>query len=150
MEQTSNNTEHNLTDKIIEEEVKHAEEVKQEEGVEQEEVVNNIENPTTTTKENKAEEKQEEPTHAKTITHAKPKSKPKTQHDTDTKLTIAEMKELADINNQFYTLLNRIDKIPNLKDKLTKELLKYKKTHIKVNDEIINLKDSNYIVIEVI
>ena len=60
------------------------------------------------------------------------------------------MKELADINNQFFTLLNRIDKIPNLKDKLTKELLKYKKTHIKVNDEIISLKDSNYIVIEVI
>ena len=60
------------------------------------------------------------------------------------------MKELADINNQFYTLLNRIDKIPNLKDKLTKELLNYKKTQIKINDEIINLKDSNYIVIEVI
>ena len=53
------------------------------------------------------------------------------------------MKELADINNQFYTLLNRIDKIPNLKDELTKELLKYKKTHIKVNDDVINLKDSN-------
>ena len=45
---------------------------------------------------------------------------PKPQRDTDTKLTKAEMKELADINNQFYTLLNRIDKIPNLKDKLTK------------------------------
>ena len=57
---------------------------------------------------------------------------------------------MADINNQFYTLLNRIDKIPNLKEKLTKELLKYKKTHIKVNDQIINLKESNYIVIEVI
>ena len=60
------------------------------------------------------------------------------------------MKESADINNQFYTLLNRIDKIPNPKDKLTKEVLKDKKTHSKVNDEIINLKDSNYIVIEVI
>ena len=60
------------------------------------------------------------------------------------------MKEMADINNQFYSLLNRIDKIPNLKEKLTKELLNYKKTHIKVNDQIINLKDSNYIVIEVI
>ena len=60
------------------------------------------------------------------------------------------MKELADVNNQFYTLLHRIYKIPNLKDKSTNELLKYKKTHIKVNDEIMNLKDSNYIVIEVI
>ena len=58
------------------------------------------------------------------------------------------MKELADTNNRFYTLLNRLDKIPNLKDKLTKELLTYKRTHIKVNDEIINWKDSNYIVIE--
>ena len=60
------------------------------------------------------------------------------------------MKELADINSQFYTLLKRSHKIPNLKGKLTKEVLKDKKTHIKVNDEIINLKDSNYIVIEVI
>ena len=60
------------------------------------------------------------------------------------------MKELADINNQFYTLLNRINKIPNLKGKLTNELLKGKKAHIKVNDQIINLKDSNYSVIEVI
>ena len=40
------------------------------------------------------------------------------------------MKELADINNQFCTLSNRIDKIPNLKDKFTKELEKVKKdTH---------------------
>ena len=76
-------------------------------------------------------------------------AKPKTQHDTETKLTKAEMKELADINNQFYTLLNRIDKIPSLKDKLTKDLLNYKK-HIKNNDEIVNLKGSNYSVIEVI
>ena len=60
------------------------------------------------------------------------------------------MKEMADINNQFYTLFNRIDKIPNLKDKLTNELLKYKKPLIKVNDQIISLKDSNYIVVEVI
>ena len=60
------------------------------------------------------------------------------------------MKGLANINNQFYTLLNRIDKIPNLKNKLTKEVLKDKRTHFKVNDEIITLKDNNYIVIEVI
>ena len=60
------------------------------------------------------------------------------------------MKELADINNQFYTLLNRVDKIPNLKDKLTKELLKEKKTHIIVNDEVINLRDSNFIVFVII
>ena len=59
------------------------------------------------------------------------------------------MKDWADINNQFYTISNSIDKIPNL-DKLTKELLKEKKTHIKVNDERINLKDSNFIVSEVI
>ena len=39
------------------------------------------------------------------------------------------MKEFAGINNQFYTLLNRIDKIPNLEDKLAKTLLKYKKTY---------------------
>jgi len=77
-------------------------------------------------------------------------AKPKTKNGTDTKLTRAEMQELADINNQFYTLLNRIDKIRNLKNKLAKELLKYKKTHIKVNDEIINLTDINYIVIGVI
>ena len=69
----------------------------------------------------------------KTRTKAKPRSKPKTQHETDTKLTKADMNELVDISNQFYTLLNRIDKIPN-----------------QVNDEIIKLKDSNYIVIEVI
>ena len=37
--------------------------------------------------------------------------------------------------------------MPNLKDKLTKELLKYKK-NIKVNDEIINLTDYNYAVVE--
>ena len=60
------------------------------------------------------------------------------------------MKGMADINNQFYSLLSRIDKIPNLKEKLTKELLNDKKTHIKVNDQLINLKDSNYIVIEAI
>ena len=60
------------------------------------------------------------------------------------------MKEIGDINNQFYTLLNSMDQIPILKDKLTKELLKYKKAHIKVNDQIRNFKDSNYIVIEVI
>ena len=60
------------------------------------------------------------------------------------------MKELADIKNQFHTLLNRTGRIPQLKDKLTKELLKQKRTHIKVNYETINLKASNYIVIEVI
>ena len=83
---------------------------------------------------------------------AKPKanSKPKLQEDTGKKLTNAEMKEMADINNQFYALLNRIQKIPNLNDKLTKELLKDKKTQIKVNDEIINLKGSNYIIIVVV
>ena len=48
-------------------------------------------------------------------------SKPKPQQDTDTEWSKAEMKELADINSQFYTLLDRIDKIPNLKDKLAKE-----------------------------
>jgi len=77
-------------------------------------------------------------------------AKPKTQHDTDTKLTHAEMKELADINNQVYTLVNRVDKIPNLKDKLTEEFVNDKNTHVKVNDEIINLKDSNSIYIAVI
>ena len=60
------------------------------------------------------------------------------------------MKEIADINNQFYTLLNSMDQIPNLKDKLTKALSKYKKAHIKVNDQIRKFKDSNYIGIEVI
>ena len=60
------------------------------------------------------------------------------------------MKDMADINNTVYALLNRIQKIPNLNDKLTKELLKYKQTQITVNDEIINLKDSNYIIIEVV
>ena len=60
------------------------------------------------------------------------------------------MKELADINSLFCTLLDRIGKIPNLKDKVAKELLKGKKTHIKVNDEIINLRESNYIVVKVI
>ena len=44
----------------------------------------------------------------------------KVTQDIDNKLTKAEMKELADINNQFYSLLDRIDKIPNLKEKLTK------------------------------
>jgi hypothetical protein len=93
------------------------------------------------------------------VKQAKPKAKPKAksksksklqQQDTDTKLCKAEMREMADINNQFYALLNRIQQIPNLNDKLTKELLKDKKTQIKVNDEIINLKDSNYIIIEVV
>jgi len=100
----------------------------------------------------KKEEEQE-------VKQAKPKAKPKAksksksklqQQDTDTKLCKAEMREMADINNQFYALLNRIQQIPNLNDKLTKELLKDKKTQIKVNDEIINLKDSNYIIIEVV
>jgi len=100
----------------------------------------------------KQEEEQE-------VKQAKPKAKPKAksksksklqQQDTDTKLCKAEMREMADINNQFYALLNRIQQIPNLNDKLTKELLKDKKTQIKVNDEIINLKDSNYIIIEVV
>ena len=125
-----------------EEEVKE-EEVKQEEEqeVKQEEVK----------QEEEQEVKQEE------VKQAKPKAKPKAksksklqQQDTDTKLSKAEMKEMADINNQFYALLNRIPKIPNLHDKLTKELLKDKKTQIKVNDEIINLKDSNYLIIEVV
>ena len=35
------------------------------------------------------------------------KAKPNTQQDTETKLTKAEMKEVTDINTQFYTLLNR-------------------------------------------
>ena len=58
------------------------------------------------------------------------------------------MKDLADINNQFHTLLRRIDEVKNFKEKLTKELLKYIKTPITVNDEILNLKDSNYTFIE--
>ena len=60
------------------------------------------------------------------------------------------MKDMADINNQLYTRLNRIYKIPNRKDKLTKELLKDKTAHIKNNNEIINLQDSNYIVIRAV
>ena len=68
---------------------------------------------------------------------SKTKSKPKPQHDADTKLSRAEVKELA-------------GKIPNLRNELTKEVLKEKKTHIKVNDEIIHLKDSTSTVIEVI
>ena len=60
------------------------------------------------------------------------------------------MKELADSKNQFHTLSNRIGRIPQLKDKSTKELLKRKRTQIYVNEETINLKDSNHIVIEVI
>ena len=66
MEQAAHNIDHNMTDRIIEEE-----EVKHEE---------------------------EEPKQLKTRTKAKPKAKPKTQHDTETKLTKAEMEELADIN----------------------------------------------------
>ena len=77
MEQTSNNTEHNMTYKIIEEEVKQ-EEVKQEEEVRQEEVATDIENTTN------SEIHVEEAKQAKTRTQAKPKAKPKTQHDTDT------------------------------------------------------------------
>ena len=144
MEQTSNNSEHNMTDKIIEQEVKHEEEVKQEEVKHEKEVVNHIEN--TTNNEHIFEEAKQ----AKTRTKPKPKSKPKPQHDTDTKLTKAEMKELADMNNQFHALLNGIDKIPNRKDMLTKERLTRKKTHIKVKDEIINLKDSSCIGIQII
>ena len=48
------------------------------------------------------------------------KSTPKVKQDIDNKLTKAEMKEMADIDNRFYSLLNRIDQIPNLKEKLTK------------------------------
>ena len=59
----------------------------------------------------------------KTRAKPKPKSKQKQLQDTDTKLCKAGLKELADINNPFYTL-NRIHKIPNIKDKLTKELPK--------------------------
>ena len=147
MEQTSNNIEHNMTDRIIEElvnhvenkveaEVKQEEEVKQQEEVmkeeeahqaevKQEDVVNGIEN-TTNSEINFEEAKQ-----AKTRTKSKPKSKPKTQNDTDTKVTNAEMKALADVNNQFYTLLNRIHKIPMFKDKLTKELLNNKRHVLK-------------------
>jgi len=152
MEQTFNNIEHNMTDKIIEELVNHIEdtveeEVKQEEvkqeEVKQEEVIR-IEN-TTNNEINVEETKQVKPR-----TNAKPKSKPKTQNDTDTQLTKAEMNEFADINNEFQTLLKSIDKMPNLKDKFANELLNKKKTHIKVNDEIMNLKDSSYIVAEVI
>ena len=93
---------------------------------------------------------EEEPKQVKIGTKAKQNAKPKTQNDTETKLTKAEMKDMADINNQVYTRLNRIYKIPNRKDKLTKELLKDEKAHIKNNDEIINLQDSNSIVIKVI
>ena len=46
-------------------------------------------------------------------TKTKPMQKSKQQQGTYSKLTKAEMKELTDINNQLYTLLNRIDKIPN-------------------------------------
>ena len=128
MEQTSNNTEHNMTDRIIEEEAKQEEVVNDAENttnneinveeVKQEEVVNDIEN-TTNNEINVEEAKQ-----TKTRTKAKPKSKPKTQNNTYTKLTKAEMKELADNINKFYTLLHRIGKIPNLKDILANELLK--------------------------
>ena len=38
------------------------------------------------------------------------------KQDIDNKLTKAKIKEMADINNHF-SLLNRIDKIPNLKEK---------------------------------
>ena len=107
-------------------------------------------------KEVKQEVKQEEVKQDK-VKQAKPKAKPKAksksklqQHDADTQLCKAEMTEMADINTQFYALLNRIKQIPNLHDKLAKELSKDKKTQIKVNDEIINLKDSNYIIIEVV
>jgi len=64
MEQRSNNTEHNITDKITGEEVKQdeevnrEEEVKQEEEAQQEEVVNDIEN--TTNSENNVQVNQEE------------------------------------------------------------------------------------------
>ena len=137
MEQTSNNTENNMTGKSIEEEVKQDqvkqdEEVQQEDGkqeqvkqdevkqeevqqeeLKQEEVINHIDD----VEENQENVKQK----AKPTTKAKPTPKP--QHDTDTKLSRAGVEELADINNQFYTLLNGIDKLPNLKDKLTKQLL---------------------------
>jgi hypothetical protein len=129
-----------------------------------EEVVNHIENTKHTDEnihENEVEVKQDDvkKEEEQEVKQAKPKAKPKAksksksklqQQDTDTKLCKAEMREMADINNQFYALLNRIQQIPNLNDKLTKELLKDKKTQIKVNDEIINLKDSNYIIIEVV
>ena len=45
---------------------------------------------------------------------------------------------------------NGIDKMPNLKDKLAKELLKDKQTHIKVNDEVINSKDRSCTVVEIL
>ena len=80
----------------------------------QEKVVNDIENATHN------EVNADEAKQAKTRTKAKPKSKPKTQNDTATELTKAETKDVADINNQFHTLLNRIGKIPNFKDNLIK------------------------------
>jgi len=86
------------------------------------------------------------PTKTKTVAKAKAKA----QHDLDNELTKAEMKEMADIDNQFYAPLNRINKIPSLKEKLTKGILRYKKAHLKVNDQIIKMEDSNYIIIEVI
>ena len=127
MEQTSNDTELNMTDKITEELVNTIDNT-------DEEVVNNVDNTTnseinhevvsdienvqlkhgevvneidiTTSTENNVQE--EKLTERKTKTQAM--AKPKTQHDTDSELSKAEMKELADINNQFYTPLNRIDK----------------------------------------
>ena len=160
MEQTTNNTELNMTDKINDEwiniddtddevvnnsdnttkneindevvnDIENKEDSENNVQLQHEEVVNEINN-TTNTDNNFQEEKL-----TKTKTKTKAKAKPKTQHDTYAKFTKAEMKELADINNQ----------IPNLTDKITKELLKATKTHIKVNDQIINVKDSNYIII---
>ena len=66
-----------------------------------EEVVNHIDN--TTKSEHNVEENQEEVSQdnaKKARPKSKAKSKPKSQHDIDTKLTKADMKELADFTNQ--------------------------------------------------
>ena len=68
----------------------------------------------------KIEEEQVKPTKTKT----KAKAKAKAKQDIDNKLTKAEMKEMADINNQVYTLLNRIDNIPHLKKYITTRIIK--------------------------
>ena len=64
---------------------------------------------------------------------AKPRAKAKAKsQEPDTILCKAELKEMADINNQFQTLLNRVDKIPNFKDKMVQQLLKDKKHILKL------------------
>ena len=60
------------------------------------------------------------------------------------------MKEMVEINNQFDALFNKIKKIPKVNDKFTETLLKKKPSQIKLNDEVINLNESNYIIIEIV